>query len=291
VSVYWSNHDGTVKRIGVCGGTATVLATQQNSGGGMIHLAVDAQNLYWASTDNGAVMQCAKGGCNMSPTPLATGLTSAKDIGIAVDPTYVYWTSAASTMSNSITNTVTKVPIGGGSAFVVATSTGVGAQWTGPWPYGGVAVDATSTYWPAGGPPGSGVWQCAVAGCGTNAARILASPMGGGASIAADATNVYWIESNALLYDLVKCAKSGCGTSPTVLASGQTNTAYVVTDGVSVYWANATVPGTIQKCAVGGCPSPTAVVSTPSWSIHLVAVDGTSAYFAGPGGTLMAVAK
>jgi hypothetical protein len=270
----------------------TVLATKQSSAGGAIHLAVDAQYLYWASTDQGTVMKCTKGGCGMSPTSLASGLTSMNtDIGIAVDPSFVYWTLGGYG-DFSVVDTVTRVPIGGGARQVLSTTMGAGTQMMGEIAYGGIVVDATSTYWSGASLTAGGIWKCSTGGCGTNASLVLQSAMGGIGAVAADAANVYWVETANLLYDVVACPKTGCGSSPTVLATGQTSTLAIVTDGANVYWVNGTVPGAILKCGVGGCgQAPTTLVSTPSWTVHAVAVDSGSAYYDGPGGTIAKVAK
>ena len=55
-------------------------------------IAIDGSNVYWTNYGGGQVKQCAKSGCSLMPTTLASGLSS--PYGIAIDSTNVYWNFA-----------------------------------------------------------------------------------------------------------------------------------------------------------------------------------------------------
>jgi hypothetical protein len=96
-------------------------------------MAVDARNVYFASTDLAEVLQSiplAGGG----PTTLSpTGAPN----GVAVDGAYVYWTDVT---------TVNAIPIGGGAAITLASGQAT--------PYD-IVLDANSVYWTNYASPGT----------------------------------------------------------------------------------------------------------------------------------------
>jgi sugar lactone lactonase YvrE len=56
--VYWTAFDdGTVMKIPLAGGTPFQMATNQNN---PTAIAVDTDNVYWASEGNGAIVKVAK---------------------------------------------------------------------------------------------------------------------------------------------------------------------------------------------------------------------------------------
>jgi len=82
---------------------------------------------------------CAKAGCSLNPTTLASNQGMPAEI--AVDATNVYWTNVS-------TNEVMRCAIGGcgGKPTVLATGAIIA---------GGIAVDATSVYWATRGSAGN----------------------------------------------------------------------------------------------------------------------------------------
>jgi hypothetical protein len=100
--------------------------------------------------------------------------------------------------------------------------------------------------------------------------------------IAVDSTTVYWGASDG---HIRKCAKTGCNNQPTDVASNQSSTTGMATDGTNVYWTtfiNGT--GTVAQCPVSGCVSPTVLASGLAGPAELT-VNGTTVfwvnYFAG----------
>ena len=74
-------------RVGACpvdGGTALLTSVHA------VAIAADDNSVY-AATDDGRILSCAIGGCNHTPTVLATGQTGASFV--AVDATTVYWSA------------------------------------------------------------------------------------------------------------------------------------------------------------------------------------------------------
>jgi hypothetical protein len=165
-NVYYSDSNGTVRKVPIAGGTPTALATGVSSPFGV---AVDFYNVYWTSTtgiykqsltapfattmiqpvmtgstpfsltidtlraywgDNGGygVMQGSLSGGGAVTLKSPAGSVA----GIAVDTSNVYW-------AGDSTNTIAKTPIGGGTVTVLSNVLG-----TQPW---GIAVDGTNVYY------------------------------------------------------------------------------------------------------------------------------------------------
>jgi uncharacterized protein YvpB len=130
-SVYWVGNGGgmglgTVKKVGINGGTVTTLvASGLNQ---PQRIVVDSTNVYWTEFGGDVKKVPINGG---PVTTLASGQDNTS--GIAVDSTNVYW-------KNDSPMAVQKIDINGGTITTLATSNWSGQRM-------GIAVDSTSVYW------------------------------------------------------------------------------------------------------------------------------------------------
>lgn len=239
------------KNCGGCGGdckgakcfagqcqTHEILATNQNGARG---IAVDGTSIYWATQTDGTIMKMALGGGN--PTPLATNQSP---YGIAVDASFVYWTSGQNVM---------RVGIGGGSPSVVTTDASVASS---------IAVDASFVYW-------------------TGANKVMKAPKTGGA--AALVANASYAENlrvrDGFVYfisDPIAAVQSNRvsvnGGNPTILGTSQGSFATgIALDSASIYWADGDY---VTKAPLGG-GNPTTITS--AFGVWQVATDGTNVYW------------
>lgn len=126
-----NNNNGAVRKLAKTGGTPTTLATSQLN---PAHIAMDGANVYWANRGtypaypgDGAIMRVSKSGG--TPTTLASGQKYAR--GLAVASGAVVWATS---------DTIFKVPIGGGSTQTLATDVGISA----------LTADGTTVYFGSG---------------------------------------------------------------------------------------------------------------------------------------------
>jgi hypothetical protein len=287
--------------LGQADGVPVAIATNQNAPNG---LAVDANNVYWTTSDGNVVKAPIAGG---GPTVLASGQMF--PWGIAVDATTVYWVNAASA------GQVMSVPIAGGAPsvladmqsrpFKLATSNGF-LYWTNNGD-GTVMKMATSD----GQPMKLAAQQGAVAAIVIGGNTLYWSSIGQGAikalplgedgrvvTIASDQdaftlfvvdTTVYWAnieleDDHGSVFKLDGNAgiPVGLASSPSPLTA--------VADRLSVYWTDEATR-TIRKVPVGGGEA--TVVATDQRSPSELTIDGTNIYWinATADGAIMKLAK
>lgn len=239
-----------------CSGTCVngrclvTLASQQSNVG---CLAVDTQNVYWATADlgnAGAINRAPSGGGVF--TTIAMTTSAPWPCSMALDSMFVYWADGSN-------GSLLKARIRGSIAATLAA--GVGANY--------VAVDAANAYF-----TGQFGYPTKVALSGGAPVRLADSYGGNGAAI--DATSLYWTTRGADSASgaLQKVSLSGGPVS--TLASGLGLPEGIATDATSVYWTNY-ASGTVQKIAHAGG----AVVTLASGQFNptVIAVDATSVYW------------
>jgi len=257
-------------------------STSGSSGSSTSSGSSGGSTLPGCSSDAG----CAGSRC---PTTLAYGQNPTGVI--ALDGTYVYWTSAHD-------GTVMKASIAGGGPAILAS---------GQYSPNGIVVDSVNAYWIAGGSlwrvtTGGGTGQLLDTGGRAPAALVLAypylfiafddssvveAPSGGGAltpivpagsstlygagPFTVDATSVYGSDGNTI----GKTPIAG-GTTIT-LASGQNGVARMAVDATNIYWT-ATNDGTVMKAPLDGSGPPVALAVLQNYPTG-IAVDSTSVYW------------
>ncbi len=130
-SAYWVNDNAVTGDLLIDGTPITLVS---GFDGPNLGIALDSNNVYWASSGSAAVLKAPLGGG--TATTVSAGVAPN---AVASDGTNVYWTDPGN-------NTVLKTPVAGGSTVTLATGQND--------PYD-IVVDSTSVYWTNNANPGT----------------------------------------------------------------------------------------------------------------------------------------
>ena len=252
--VYWVNYSGgSVAKCTAdnCGATVTVLATGRVT---PEDIAIDGTNVYWS--ERGGAAYCARAGCGGSATTLVSGITAAdggvaSNDGVAVGGGLVFFPINGSLLGCAI----------GGCGNSPTTVTSASAD--------DLTTDSTNLY----GTSGSTVFKCPLAGCSNVTRTSLVTGLSGGEGIAVDGTNVYFAYTGAV----GSCPLTGCST-PTVLAANQTDPNDITSDGVNVYWTDAT-DNLVLRCSVSGCNGTPTIIAQNQAQPKGIGLDAKAVYW------------
>jgi hypothetical protein len=179
--------------------------------------------------------------------------------GIAVDPSFAYWTELDANQLVSYTRSTAQAAVFGPVAYGPA----------------GVVLDgAGNAYW-TNSNDGS-VDSCPVANCTAATTTSLASGRSSPWGIAVDAAYVYFTELTAS-GNVVRCDHSG-GAQMELGGGPQSYPVRIVSDGASAYWTNqgsAPNNGSVMQCAGTVCTPIATGLANPTG----IAVDSRAVYY------------
>lgn len=269
--VYWAEFGGgnvgRIRRVPICGGSITTLATDPTLIGQ--NIAVNAAYVYWESGSNPvgssapfSIMRIAKtGGTPESVTP---SVALSPVTPFAVGATAVY-------CSVGYQLSLDAIPLDGAPPQVFVPAAGL---------LGTIAVNSGHLYW-AEGTSGAELLEAPLdqAFQGTGTLLAFASLSTVPAQLVTDATTLYWTEtgSNGMSAGNV-CSVPIAGGAQVVLASGQTNPRGIAVHGGSVFWTNMSDPssGSVSSVPLDG--GPVTVVASGQNFPRAIAADGTYVY-------------
>lgn len=196
-----------------------------------IHIAVDANNIYWAAnTLSGGIYSVPIGSkATVTPTVIATG--QSHPYGIVVVGGNVYWTNQG-TSTNPPDGSICTAPVGGGTVTTLASGE------TNPW---NIVSDGTNLYWTDYRNPGW-VKQMPIGG-GTPV--TLASGQGSPYGIAYDESYVYWTSQVDNTVNKIPIG-GGDGGGPTQIAGQQSGPTAILATSKDLFWVNQTANQVIE---------------------------------------------
>jgi len=226
-------------------------------GGGSVYWIDDSSGL----TADGAIMQCASGGCNQQPTMVAAGQRDPS--ALAIDGTSVYWANAGID-GYGTDGSIASCALGGCNQTPTVLAGGIGPN--------SIAVNASGVYWTISGNGVGSLWSCAPSGC---TPMKLVDTTGIPWLLGANASSLAWITSNG---DAWTCSTNAC--SPTELSSMDSGNPTGCIDATNAYFdLGGPTGGSIIRCPVAGCGNVYTPV-TPNLAFPWAAAsDGTWLYF------------
>jgi hypothetical protein len=162
-----------------CSSPPSAVFSLAPAAGSIGSLAHDRANLYATPGVSGSVLECALGGCNGSPTVLASAATTTP-ADIVADGTNTYWIDGAN-------GDVRECAVTGcnDQPTTLFASGGQGLS--------GIAVDAMNVYW--GNATTGAIERCAIGGC-KNQPTDLVIGQNGPRHLTLDTTSVYWTNAD-----------------------------------------------------------------------------------------------
>ncbi|HTB56743.1 MAG TPA: hypothetical protein VLC06_02670 [Polyangia bacterium] len=191
-SIYWTEFAAEVFACPISGCSAgQTMPWSAGDSPCAVGIAVDGTGIYWATTAPDAVLACALGGCDGTPSSVMASSPSAAAVSqVALDDNNVYFTDA----NPQIGMILACAKSGCGSSPTVLAS-GLNAPM-------GIVTDGLSVYWTeTGNGVGAGlVRKCSVTGC-ANVPTNIATGLNGPVGIAVDDRYVYWTETGTSAAD------------------------------------------------------------------------------------------
>jgi hypothetical protein len=229
-------------------------------------LALDAKNVYWASSGDGTIVSCPLTGCGgEEPTVVVDNAPGVR--GIAVDGMNVYWMSDPNAGSMS---SIKKCPLSGCPAQPIVLGD-VNSQR--PNDVHVLGTQLFYTAWPDFG-------LCTTSDCSPPArSLLLAAPM---VSVDTDDQFIYYAQHGNEI--LGRCDRNDC-TNATQLATGQRAISIAV-DPTTLYFAKLAPlehgmvddPG-IYSCPIDGCGDDEPAVVLTDVHAYAIALSATRLYY------------
>jgi hypothetical protein len=281
-NVYWTEHssvvpmfgfdgNGSVMKVPMEGGTATVLVSAQDFPS---YIRADASGVYWTVWNAGnrgemamvgyvAVRRAPLDGGNPTTAAYLDLVNEPRIYGdFFLDGTSLYWAYLGRWDLDYVDGAILKVSLVDGSTTTLAS---------GQWCPNQIAVDSSSVYWVNGtnqNDDETSLMKMPLAGGVVTTLNVSPS---GHRAVVLDASHIYWTSSDGTVMRMPRE-----GGAPSTMASGQPDPVYIAVDGTSVYWANREV-GTIMKLSLAGGTPATLVVGQSG--LQALAVDATSVYW------------
>ena len=190
-------------------------------------IVVVSGRVYWADFSSGTILSCAVGGCGGQPTTVVASQPSIRDL--STDEANLVWSTSAA-------NGAVRWCAIGATCTAADVITNVGSVRT-------VAVHQGAALWSSS--TTKGIRTCALGSC--SSPKTLGP---GGVDVSARAGHAFWID-NEITDSIVSCNAAGCGGSPKVIGTSPIP-ASPASDATHVYWRDEG-DRRIYRCPTSGC--------------------------------------